>query len=93
MNYCGECEHQPEFVAYKCKGQDYCRVGKMWCAPNHPACAVFSAKKRTCGECIYPYRDRKGNGLCIDYYDGDNGKDYICVSGTSEACDNFKEEA
>lgn len=48
-NYCGECEHQPDF-AKECR--NWCITGDMFAGSNHPACAVFSEKKR--GICKHP---------------------------------------
>lgn len=90
-DYCKDCEHQPKLAISRSAW--LCEYGLVWMNPNHPACAVFSEKKRTCGECVLPYwRTLDEFGICptcVTHFD----RDYCPIGKDSEICDNFKGEA
>lgn len=90
MDYCGECDHWPEQCHLISNGY-WCNPGQIPMGKNLPACRKFSAKKRTCGECAYPYwRTLDGFGICTVC----SSHSYYCPIGKdSEICDNFKGEA
>lgn len=97
-DYCKDCEHYPggkqEAATRGCPTcvELYCDEGALNVGNNHPACAVFEPKKRTCGECVEGYwkHDDSGTGICPKrskvlpvYY----------IGHSTKACDNFKGEA
>lgn len=89
MNYCGECEHLDEETFDRDKSRR-CPLQQFYVFADHPACRKFSEKKRTCGECVYPYW-REDGGLCRE---GWNEVKYpVRVKRSREACGGFKGEA
>jgi len=86
-DYCGDCEQFPGRLP-----DLQCDFGGMPAYSNHPACRKFSAKKRTCGECMHPYwRDFDDFGVC--YHRRDDNKEWYIENRTVKACDNFNGEA
>lgn len=55
-------------------------------------CGKFSAKKRTCGECVYLYRSlgNSKEGPCWRVEPGTGKGDWKVRYAWNEACDNFK---
>lgn len=98
-DYCKDCEHYPggkqEAATRGCPTcvELYCDEGALNVGNNHPACAVFEVKKRTCGECVHPYR--KGPDIiCIEHPDKRRHLEATWfLDCDSKACDNFKGEA
>lgn len=90
MNYCGECEHSrgAKNLCHFIAGGNPANWRRIF--PDSPACRKFSAKKRTCGECEFPYW-KASAGLCTE---GWNFVKYPAhVTRSREACGGFKGEA
>lgn len=82
-DYCGECDY----------------YGTMGCPatshvfPEHVACYTFSAKKRTCGECVEAYWKGENGLCCLDPLAQHCASGYHAKFRESVACVNFKGEA
>lgn len=92
MNYCKDCELRQPTEKHGDLDEWLCPSEKCWTFDSHPACAVFSAKKRTCGECVNPFW-RGDDGLCRSHPAVRKGCKPVAIWREHKECDNFKGEA